>query len=366
MTTMGREVRLGTASMVSNNGQFVDIPKFMAGSKKNIEKFKIALTEYSLHVEHNVKQALEICAEGTKAQNFENWWWKARLGKCYYKLGLLREAEQQFKSSLRNQPIINTYLELCNVYLRLDLPSTALAILAEGAEKFNREPRLLLGIARIHDMLNNPEEANTYYNMVLGLDAGNVEATACLGAHNFYSDRPEVAIRYYRRLLQIGVNSAEVWNNIGLSCFYSSQYDMALNCMERALAIASDDTAADIWYNIGHIAIAIGDLILALQAFKVASAIDPNHGEALNNIAVLEMRKQKLDQKYDYAKSILSNSISVGTHLFEPQYNSALLCFRQGNLQEAFNFVEQALKIYPNHADSKELHDILKKTFSSA
>jgi hypothetical protein len=30
------------------------------------------------------------------------------------------------------QPVINTYLDLCNVYLRLDLPNTALDLLTEG------------------------------------------------------------------------------------------------------------------------------------------------------------------------------------------------------------------------------------------
>lgn len=33
----------------------------------------------------------------------QDWWWKARLGKCYYQLGLLRDAERQFVSSLKNQ-----------------------------------------------------------------------------------------------------------------------------------------------------------------------------------------------------------------------------------------------------------------------
>lgn len=64
----------------------------------------------------------------------------------------------------------------------------------------------------------------------------------------YYTDEPEVALRYYRRLLQMGANSPEVWQNLGLCCFYASQYDMALKCMERALAMASDDIAADIWY----------------------------------------------------------------------------------------------------------------------
>lgn len=116
----------------------------------------------------------------------------------------------------------------------------------------------------------------------------------------------------------MGVQSAELWNNLGLCCFYSAQYDMALSCLDRALSIASDDNMADVWYNIGHVGIALGDLGLAYQAFKVAASVDPTHGEALNNIAVLEMRRQK----FDLARSCLSISLDAGPHLFEPLFNS--------------------------------------------
>lgn len=46
--------------------------------------------------------------------------------------GLFRDAEQQLRSSLKLQPVINTYLDLCNVYLRLDVPNTALDLLMEA------------------------------------------------------------------------------------------------------------------------------------------------------------------------------------------------------------------------------------------
>jgi len=56
-------------------------------------------------VEHNPKKAVELCAAATQKANFKDWWWKARLGKAYYQLGLYREAERQFTSSLRDQVI---------------------------------------------------------------------------------------------------------------------------------------------------------------------------------------------------------------------------------------------------------------------
>ena len=53
----------------------------------------------------------------------------------------------------------------------------------------------------------------------------------------------------------MGVSNAELLNNLGLSCFYAQQYDMTLTCFERALTLADADTAPDIWYNIGHVAL---------------------------------------------------------------------------------------------------------------
>lgn len=362
MTTLGREVRLGTASFSSSaTGPLVDIERLNVKKYASRTGLAMALVDYLLFVEHNTRKALELCSEATKEASFKSWWWKSRLGKCYFKLGLLRDAEHQFKSSLKLQPIVTTYLEICNVYTRLDLPNTALEVLREGAEKFTLEPRLILGIARIYDMLHDPDNAIAYYKKVLVLDAGNIEAIACLGAHFFYSDQPELSIRYYRRLLQMGVDNTEVWNNIGLCCFYSSQYDMALGCFDRALALADDEDMADVWYNIGHVGISLGDLGLAYQAFKVAVSIDPTHGEALNNIAVLEMRRQK----FDVAKTCLTNSCDNSPHIFEPFYNTALMCYRMGDFQDAFNYATKALKLYPNHIDSKELLTLLQKTFLS-
>jgi len=374
MTNMGREVRLGTASLVgAGGGSLVNLDKL------NIKKYAakpglaMVLTEYMLYVEHNTRKALEMCAEATEVNEYKSWWWKARLGKCYFKLGMLRDAEKQLRSSLKIQPVVNTYLELVNVYTRLDLPNTALDVLKEACERFTLEPRLVLGIARIHEMLNDPEKAVECYKQVLVLDASCVEAIACIGAHHFYSDQPEMAMRYYRRLLQMGVNSTELWNNIGLCCFYSSQYDMALGCFDRALALSGDDDMSDVWYNIGHIGIALGDHGFAYQAFKVAVSVNPSHAEALNNLAVLELRRfnniadpQRQTQALEQAKSYLASATENGPHLYEPAYNRALSAFtKQGNFAEAKEYVRKALQVYPAHRESMDLDKRLSQMLSS-
>ncbi len=41
----------------------------------------------------------------------------------------------------------------------------------------------------------------------------------------------------------------------------------------------------------------------------------------------------------------------------------ALMCYRMGDFQEAYTYASKALKLYPNHLDSKELINMLQKTF---
>ena len=93
---------------------------------------------------------------------------------------------------------------------------------------------------------------------------------------------------------------------------------MTLNCFEKALALASDDNMPDVWYNIGQVALGIGDLGLAYQAFKVVLSIDGNHAEAYNNLGVLEMRKGHDDQARQYFLS----AESLAEYLYEPKYNT--------------------------------------------
>ncbi len=45
---------------------------------------------------------------------------------------MLREAESQYLSSIKLQPTVNSYLELSNVYVRLDLPQSSITKLLEA------------------------------------------------------------------------------------------------------------------------------------------------------------------------------------------------------------------------------------------
>jgi tetratricopeptide repeat protein 8 len=47
--------------------------------KRHIAK---AIVDYLIYVESNFRRALDIASEATVLTNYEDWWWKERIGKC--------------------------------------------------------------------------------------------------------------------------------------------------------------------------------------------------------------------------------------------------------------------------------------------
>ena len=85
ITAGGRYMRLGTATLQQmGGGQFIDSSKLNIKSLAKKKSLAKAVCDYLIYVEHNPKKALELAAEATVVSNYNDWWWKARLGKCYY------------------------------------------------------------------------------------------------------------------------------------------------------------------------------------------------------------------------------------------------------------------------------------------
>eukprot|EP00040_Diaphanoeca_grandis_P027781 m.158963 g.158963 ORF g.158963 m.158963 type:complete len:509 (-) comp31114_c0_seq2:72-1598(-) len=348
----GRSIRLGTASMLTD-----DPTVFVDTSKLDLEKYAKkpplakVLFRYLLHVENDTLKALELAGAATKATNFNEWWWKTMIGGCYYRLGMLRDAERQFKSSLENQPMVFTTHLLGKVYIRLDQPINALECYQEGLKYNPTDTTLLAAIGRIHEGIGDLNQSVSFYKQVLEHDSTNAEAIASIAANYFYNDQPENALLLYRRLLQMGINSPPLFNNLGLSCFYAQQYDMSLSCFERALLNADDNTMADIWYNISHIAIGLGDMGLSYQCLKLAVTCDATHAEAYVNLGVLEHRKDNSPQ----ARAHYQCAVTNGPHLYEAHFNLALLSHARGDIQATFVSASAANEGFPGHQSTLSL-----------
>lgn len=168
------------------------------------------------------------------------------------------------------------------------------------------------------------DESIKFYKEVLNSDGTNIEAVASIATNYFYNDQPEVALKFYRRLMQMGIYNSEIFNNIGLCCFYAQQYDMIIACFERALSLANtDQQLADIWYNLGHVAVGIGDSSLAYQCFRLCLVYNNDSAQAYNNLGILEMAHSR----NDLARSFFQASQSLNSMMFEPHFNNGYLAY---------------------------------------
>ncbi|XP_050313674.1 tetratricopeptide repeat protein 8 [Anthonomus grandis grandis] len=285
-----RAVRLGTAAMLSQkDGPFIEISRLNLSKYSKHKGLSKPLFEYLFYHEGDIRNAMELTVLATQACEFKDWWWKIQLSKCYTALNLIRDAEQQIKSAIKQHPHVESYIRLIRIYLRLDQPLTATEVSKRALEVFPNDVSLMTEQARISEALNESQTSVKLYRSIVIEDAMNTEAIACIGMYHFYNNQPELALRYYRRVLAMGAHSPELYNNLGLCCLYSQQLDLTLACFQRALDLATDPLIkADIWYNLSHVAIAAGDIALAIQCLSVCLSANSMHAEAFNNLAVLQ------------------------------------------------------------------------------
>jgi tetratricopeptide (TPR) repeat protein len=119
---------------------------------------------------------------------------------------------------------------------------------------------------------------------------------------------------------------------MALCCFANHQYQLFYSCFERGLIGAQDDPLiiSDVWYNVGYVYTLMGEKEMALEAYKLAVGQRPDHSEALNNMAVIEASRGKIDAAINYAEK--AHREWPG---FESAYNLSLWYFKTNQLEKA-------------------------------
>ena len=64
----------------------------------------------------------------------------------------------------------------------------AIELYNNGLKSHPYETHLLTGIARVHDLLNDPGKAIVFYKKILIYDNSSIESIASLASYHFYTD----------------------------------------------------------------------------------------------------------------------------------------------------------------------------------
>ena len=105
----------------------------------------------------------------------------------------------------------------------------------------------------------------------------------------------------------MGIHTAENLNNVALCCLNCQQFDLIVPCLENALTLAKEDTLADVWYNLGHVALAAGNLDISSLCWRLSLSLNPSHTEAGNNLGVIAVIQGNPEE----AKALFNASLLV-------------------------------------------------------
>eukprot|EP00161_Ancyromonas_sigmoides_P004695 TRINITY_DN1486_c0_g1_i1.p1 TRINITY_DN1486_c0_g1~~TRINITY_DN1486_c0_g1_i1.p1 ORF type:complete len:344 (+),score=13.63 TRINITY_DN1486_c0_g1_i1:207-1238(+) len=323
----------------------VDVNRVDMGRLARLPAQARLLCDFLLFHENDPRKALELCT----AIESPDWWWHARLGTCFLRLGLLRDAESRFETSLRAEFMISTVLALVQVYIRLDQPNRGAEVLKRGLEKAPEDPALLLALSRL-----SPDPGSLHRRAVAA-DPTCAEGLASLGAELYYAGHPEHALRLFRRLAQLGAGAGgpELWNNLGLCLHAAQQLDLVIPAFERALGLCTTRAqAGEVWYNIGLVALGAGATATATRAFRLAVTADPGHGGAHNNLAILHPKS---------AAGSLALARRTAPQQFEAFFNGACLALSIGDTEQCVALLGGCLAANPGFEEGKRMLKSVKE-----
>lgn len=101
------------------DGPFIQVSRLNISKYAKITSIAKALFEYLFYYEGDIRNAMELAVQATQHCQFKDWWWKVQLAKCYIALNLIRDAEQQLRSALKQHYHVDTFIRLARVYLRM-------------------------------------------------------------------------------------------------------------------------------------------------------------------------------------------------------------------------------------------------------
>ncbi|XP_059046341.1 tetratricopeptide repeat protein 8 [Achroia grisella] len=265
--------------------------RFLSKEDKLFVPAAKTLFEYVYYCEGDIRKAIDIAFQAQKSNDITDWWWNFSLARCYSALGMYRNTEECLRQALKQNKHISIYLRLVAMYVGLNQPLSALEVCKQGLLIFHEYTPLLLEQARIHNEMGNPALAVKEYRMVALEDPSNMEAIASIAMYNFYNDQPEIALRYYRRLLATNVPGPEIFNNLGLCCLYCNQWDLILPCFRQALYFSANaEIRSDIWFNLSHVAMSTGDMLLVRRCLQVSLATDTENEASKNALRAINAR----------------------------------------------------------------------------
>jgi tetratricopeptide repeat protein 8 len=359
----------------------VDITQIDMGRYARFPGLARILADYALFAERNPRRALELLLAAHQASSGADPWYKARIARCYFLLGLLTESHQFLTSALAACPSALGQQHLAKLAVRRDQPQAAIAACRAGLQQFPSDVSLHLMLGRVLESIGDLDGSRTAFLDAVRADVANTEAVSVLAASAFYEGDYDTALQHYRRLLQLHAADVTslplIWTNLALCLAQLGQDATAFTCWVRALdrldLLASDAERADVWFNLGCHMLNLCDIGTAEQCFATALTLDPTHPESSTNLAVIRQREARALRaaapgaaedpgaaQAAVAARLFDAASVAAPHLYEPSLDAAQLFYDAGVTHESLERLNVTLAAFPECPTSISLRERLE------
>jgi protein O-mannosyl-transferase len=289
------------------------------------------------------RQAVRIDPEDATAYN--------NIGMALAERGRMEEAIDYYRNALRIDP--NHAMAHHNLGLALAERGQK----EEAIEQYREALRLNADYASAHNNLGSllaergqMEEAIEHYRQALRIDPDYASAHNNLGNALAGQGRTKEAIEHYREALRIDPKLAMAHNNLGNTLAGQGRTKEAIEHYREALRI--DPKLAMAHDNLALALAGRNEFEETIEHYREVLRVNPTDAEAHNRLAVALATQGKLDESIKYLRDSLELESSARIRSETHFYLGTVLA-RQGELGQAREHFEQALKIRPNFVEAQ-------------
>lgn len=139
---------------------------------------------------------------------------------------------------------------------------------------------------------------------------------------------------------------ADKLNNQAIQFASDGEYEEAIACFKRAITL--DKSNYLLWYNLGVTYRDAGMLEDAKYALKAAYGISPDNDDVIETYATICLMKKD----YDDVIEICQEGLDLNPLFYHLWNLLGVVEFQNGNYNDAAEYFEQAVSIYPYYLDA--------------
>lgn len=262
--------------------------------------------------------------------------------------GRLDSAESLYRKILSIEPRHADSLHFLGVIVnRRGQHALALDLITQAIAVNNRSAPYHASLANVLQALGRQEEAIDSYRRAIERKPDYTGAYNNMGNSFQALKRWEDAIACYRKVLVLNPHHAEACNNLASALQNQGKSDEAIAFYQRAISLKPN--YAEACNNLGNVLQNQGKNDEAITFYQRAISLKPDYAAAYNNLGNALRNQEKL------IETIACYDKAVSFHLpyFDnPLVNKAILLMEIGQMAEARETIQQALRVNPHSANA--------------